>query len=127
MMHGGITLNAKIEKNKLLSILETNREKHIKDYNEALEGWFLALEKAVIAFSNRIAERANVQVSYLNSCADKPISYETSYDEVISILKMTEDTVIELSGEDFHKLVSDKWDWKSSFISNSTKYGSGMR
>lgn len=115
-------ITVKVEKSKLLQTLKTNLVNHVETHKKALIGW---RERA----SNKLQELSiavrdgKVKSIEVMSVSDVPSSYAAAYESVIEMLEYCQDNVIELTSEDFSRYVQDRWEWKSSFMSNSSKYG----
>jgi uncharacterized beta-barrel protein YwiB (DUF1934 family) len=112
--------SVKINKNKLLDIVRENKEKHIKEFNEAVEDF----KKAVIKISEENIALVKEGKIELKTIPTKPISYETSYTRAIRMLELSVDVEIELALHDFDQLVQDEWQWKQSFLTSNSTYKS---
>jgi len=110
--------SVKINRDELLKIVRENKEKHIKEYEEAVNDFRLA----VIKISNENMEIVNAGKIDIKSLPTKPTSYESNYVRVIRMLELSVDTVIELSQYDFAKLVLDEWEWKQIFSTSNSTY-----
>lgn len=114
----------KINKNELLDIVRQNKEKHIKEYNEAVEDF----KKAVIKVAEENLELAKSgdldNINKMKSVPIRPASYETSYTRAIRMLELSVDETIELATTDFDQLVLDEWQWKATFSSMNSTYKS---
>lgn len=111
-----------INKSELLSIVETNRKKHINEYNENIEEYKsaasrLANEHVSLALSGDLAKIAKIK-----AMPAPPVSHEKDYDKAIQMLELSVDFNIELDKEDFERLVLDEWTWKTSFIASGALY-----
>jgi hypothetical protein len=116
--------SVKLNKNELLKIVRDNKEKHIKEFNEAVEDFKKAVVK--IAEENLIlANTGNLDsITKIKSVPHKPVSYETSYTKAIRMLELSVDNEIELEAHDFDQLVLDEWQWKQSFSTMNSTYKS---
>lgn len=109
----------KVHKTDLLQKLESNRKAHIEAYEEAVTGYKkLAQERVGDALS---ALRAGEDVD-LNFNLPKPKSYEKEYDRVIEMVKMSVETELELSAQEFAQFVMDDWGWKQTFAATTMMY-----
>lgn len=116
----------KVNKAKLLETLRGNLTKHVSTHTEALETWKQKAAAHVATLSDRILKGEIRDISNAVSIVnDRPVSYAPSYEKVIKMLEYSVDDIIELESEDFDRYVGDNWEWKQSFLLNSTKYGSG--
>lgn len=116
--------SVKIRRNELLEIVRENKEKHIKEFNEAVEDF----KKAVIKITEENLALANTsdltEIAKIKGIPSKPVSYETSYTRAIRMLELSVDTEIELELHDFDQLVQDEWQWKQTFSTMNSTYKS---
>ena len=99
-----------IEKEKLLGILEKNKLRHIKIYNEMIK---LCRKNYVNKLKKMI--KGKKILNFIN--IDIPVSNESDYSEIIKMLKLSCDKIVALDEQNYKKYVLDKWHWTSSFIS----------
>lgn len=109
----------KIKVKELLNHLKTNRDNHIADYTEAMDGYRKAIldelkGKYTIACQN-------LDVSHSLKTV-RPTSFVKSYDEIISMLEWTTDKEIELDHSEFTMYVQDDWSWKGNFLAATSIY-----
>ena len=103
----------KVEKPKLLAILQKNRDAHHAIFLEAQKGF----RKTVIQELEKRLElaRAGKRVDqYLR--LPEPVDRTRDYDRVISMLKMDLTDTVELSETDYSQYVMDDWEWKREFL-----------
>jgi hypothetical protein len=116
--------SVKIRRNELLGIVRENKEKHIKEFNEAVEDF----KKAVVKITEENLALANTgdlnEIAKIKTIPPKPVSYETSYTRAIRMLELSVETEIELELHDFDQLVQDEWQWKQSFLHSNSTYKS---
>jgi hypothetical protein len=112
--------SVKIKRNELLEIVRQNKEKHVKEFNEAVEDF----KKAVVKVSEENIALVNEGKIELKATPHKPVSYETSYTRAIRMLELSVDTEIELDLHDFDQLVQDEWQWKQTFSTMNSTYKS---
>lgn len=116
--------DVKVKKAELLGIVSANKEKHIKEFNEAVEDFKKAVVK--IAEDNLALVKTGdlAEIAKVKSNPTKPVSYETSYTRAIRMLELSVDDVIELDVNTFDQLVQDEWQWKQSFSTSNATYKS---
>lgn len=112
--------DVKLNKTELLGIVRANKEKHIKEYKEALQDFKLA----VIKVCNENMELAEAGKVELKAMPPKPYSYEDSYTRAIRMLELSIDDVIEIDEHTFNQLVLDEWQWKQAFSTSNSTYKS---
>jgi hypothetical protein len=110
--------SVKVNRTKLLEIVYANKEKHIKEYSEAVKDFKLA----VLKICNENMELAEAGKLDLKAMPPKPTSYENNYAKAIRMLELSVDDVIELNEYDFTKLVQDEWEWKQVFSTMNSTY-----
>ena len=112
----------KIDKTKLIAIVEENKAKHSIDAIEAIEDY----KEIVIKLAQKNLELANTgelkQIAEIKQMPPAPTSYEDSYSRALRMLELSIDDIIELEEDVFNQLVLDDWDWKRNFIGISTMY-----
>lgn len=106
---------------KLLTTLKKNREKHIKDYEKAVETYKKAVVKTLEKMLTAAQKGNDIP---LHIALTKPVHYTKEYDMAIKKLEMTTKTLIELDDRTFNQLVMDDWNWRQTFIANTGYYSS---
>lgn len=120
-----------VSRTDLLARLRTNREQHLKDYEEALaeypEAFTLAVHdfrRTLNAFDAGAAVEKGAQgavmrfqrkVMHTWNPPAHPTSYVDQYDRMIELMEVEVRDTIELSGREVACLMFDKWDWKEAF------------
>ena len=114
--------DVKINKAELLDIVRANKEKHIKEFAEAVEDFKKAALN--IAENNlKLAQTADTeQIARFKALPSKPVSYEDSYTRAIRMLELSVDDVIEIEEQIFNQLVLDEWQWKHNFAVSNASY-----
>lgn len=136
-----------VSREKLLATLKSNREKHIKDYEEAMAGYkeqaMASLEKAVEAARSGIEKNyleakrkieafdpndAGTNIDYMvlvkEACLrlPLPVCYSKAYDSAIATTEWDEREVLELTHAQFECFVRDIWDWSEEFVGVTSIY-----
>lgn len=108
----------KVDKVELLKIVRKNREDHAKDYQEAL----IAYKEAAIKELERMLSAArNGDIRHTIDVV-KPREFLKDYDRAIEMVRMSVDTQIELSYQDFDQWVMNNWTWQESFKNSTGLY-----
>lgn len=110
--------SVKLNKNELLKIVREKKEQHVKEYDEAVKDFRIA----VIKICNENMELAEAGKLDLKAMPPKPTSYETNYNRAIRMLELSVDDVVELNQYEFAKLVLDEWEWKQVFSTMNSTY-----
>lgn len=107
-----------VNKEKLLQILGTNREKHIAIYQEAQKGY---RDEAKKLLSNRLDDFNVIKLDPdLSFSLPKPVSHMDSYNKAIGMLEWSIDKNIELDASQFDNFVNDNWSWQFGFLSGAS-------
>lgn len=116
--------SVKVKRDELLGIVRTNKEKHVKEFVEAVEDF----KKAVVKVSEEnltLAKSGDLEnIAKIKSVPPKPTSYETSYTRAIRMLELSVETEIDLDEHTFNQLVLDEWQWKQAFTTSNSTYKS---
>ena len=114
--------NITVSKDRILKILKSNKEKHIKEYNEALTAFYT---KAAMVFSSMMEKALNSDPSLtINEVCEliKPISHQEEYELVIRMLQMDLNEVVDLSRQEYTQYIDDNWTWTQQFKSINSSY-----
>lgn len=115
----------RVNKQELLTIITENREKHKKEYLEAIRAYRVKAADLLTQELQKIVTGEKFQTHF---DLVKPESHEKEYDLAIKMLNMSVDDVVEIEYDEFNELVNDEWNWKrqfrSSYMSNSLYVGS---
>lgn len=110
----------KVNTSDLLEVLQTNREKHLADYKEAVAEY----RKLAVAELTEMLKQAKSKDGKIKRgiTAPEPQSFVSSYDTAIKMLEMSVDDTMELSQAEFLQYVEDKWSWQQTFASTTMVY-----
>lgn len=136
-----------VDREKLIYTLEENREKHIREYEEAMGGYRETLlermDKATEDAKAKLARRHERLKEKISSMSDQdiekqcdyftvveavvvemkvPRSFAKEYDAAIDMAKWDVRQTLELTHAEFTCFVRDQWEWKSEFDAVSTMY-----
>lgn len=114
--------DVKVNTDNLLKIVRQNKEKHIKEYNEAVEDFKKAVVKIAEDNLKLVQTGDLVEIAKVKTNPTKPISYESSYTRAIRMLELSVDETIELDAHTFSQFVLDEWEWKQSFTTSNSTY-----
>ena len=139
--------SVRVNKSELIAVLEQNRARHIKDYNEALAGYKdLLLNKFKESYESAKAKLDKTyldQVDKFKSMSDSdilnqdnhvvlintisfdlpvPESFVDQYDSALEIAKWDVREDLELTGAEFSCWIGDKWSWRLSFDNVKAMY-----
>jgi hypothetical protein len=100
----------RINKGPLLERLKANREKHKKEFGEALEGW---KGEVILKMKEHLRLAQEEDTFELMIDLQKPRDYTKAYDRVITMLEASIDDVIVISDREFQQYHEDNWEWKA--------------
>jgi hypothetical protein len=120
MRHAGLNMEFTFKKEDVLKQLRKNREEHALIVEEARDGW----QTAAVALIKK--ELANVRKAtapaQLSFHLNPPVDYTDVYDTLIAQLEMAQEDELELDGDQFRKMMEDKWDWREQFLGTNAAY-----
>ena len=139
--------SVEVDREELLQILIENKEKHVKEFNEAMsvyketlarkvEGSYIqaqvklkkrfdALNKELEEWTDEEIQEQSDQILFLSSIMiDMPVprSYADEYDVAIDIARWDTNDTLKLSATEFACFVRDQWDWTNNFKAISALY-----
>lgn len=109
-----------VKKEELLAKLRENRDIHVKEFNEAKEGFHQAYMDKI----DDLIKRANDGDYKFRVEIIKPESHEKEYNTIIAMLEMSVEDEIELDEASFRNFVLDEWDWSKAFLEATAFYKS---
>ena len=116
--------SVKVNKDELMKVLQENKKKHVKEFEEAVKDY----KKAALKVAKEHVELAKTgeldQIAKIRAMPQRPTSYEDSYTRAIRMMEMSVEDVIELEDDVFNQLVLDEWAWKNAFTASSALYKS---
>lgn len=143
-----------IEKDRLIEVLQENRDKHITEYEQAVKDYHVIAEyamkqmakearKVASEYTKRaknIAQSADIDEWDVSTIAmsyyplsgiQKPVSHESDYSDALEMLEFhtitdeSDQNTIQLSQGDFKTFVQDNWSWKIEWDNTTKLYASG--
>lgn len=101
-----------VDKEDLLETVRENRERHEEIYEEACEKY---CEDAARLFREKVEACQSGTVVSPKIDLSKPEEYLDDYDQAIEMLEMDERDQIDLTEDEYQKLVKDEWGWSRRF------------
>lgn len=136
-----------VDRIKLIATLESNREKHLAEYKEAMEGYkstlLTKIEEAYVDAKKQIKNEYDRIKAKVGKLTDEdiarqrdsvvlldgivvemkvPRSYVKEYDAAIDMARWDVRETLDLTHAEFTCFVRDQWDWKSGFEAVSMMY-----
>lgn len=113
-----------VKKEELISILKENRNIHQKDYNDAINGYRISVEKE-LKKKLKIVKSAEKFDLYFNEL-NEPSCHVKDYDNVIGMLEISIDKDIFITMQDYLKYYKNEWGWHQDWkFSNAGFIGIG--
>lgn len=110
-----------VSKEQLLETLQSNRTRHVSEYEEAVRNYPGAVVRALREVAEQI-ESGEKKPEAHGISMPKPHSYETEYDDAIEMLEWHEGSTVTLDRQQFKQYVQDQWQWSGSFASTTSLY-----
>lgn len=127
----------RVKKSELLDILRTNGQKHVQEYQEAIEGWRVETLKELSKLSRKVKKldlenavdltENDFPNLWVSAAQDRPTCHAKDYDRAIAMLDMSTEDEVVISAREFDQFVNDEWDWKEAFTVSNAKYGGSAR
>lgn len=133
-----------VDKKMLIDRLEANLDAHLKEYQEAVDGYKQeakvklqcgmekAQEKIRRAYERTLLEIENFDPEQMSDvlvfCEAirfdlvAPKNYADAYEQAIEMLKWEQRQEVELTAQEFRCFIMNKWDWMEDFVSSSARY-----
>lgn len=109
-----------VKKPELLEALKANREKHIAEYREALQGYRDKVRARLVVLLDEVV---TADEDWLPTIAyPRPTSHVDDYDRVIRMLTMSVEDQISIREDQFACYVLDDWHWKGDHRAVSSAY-----
>ncbi|MCP4522138.1 MAG: hypothetical protein GY827_10680 [Cytophagales bacterium] len=117
--HGGggsFNIEVTVKRTELIERLKRNREKHQKEFKQAIKLWQKDLEKAAQSINYR---KIHTYPAILEELQDEcPVSFVSEYDDMIDMFEMAIKDEMILTSDAFRNFCRDEWDWKSDIAQN---------
>lgn len=125
----------KVETKVVLQKIKANREKHVAEYKEAMEGYRQLIKETcqqqidkLQELRDSVGETENWEDLVASNTrfpfVERPQSHEKDYDQVISMFEMSVDKELEIRSDEFARYVMDDWEWKDDFSKTVGFYNS---
>jgi hypothetical protein len=106
----------KVNRHRLLSILKENREKHAKEYTQAIQDYRVSLMQDLNqALSTLNAAITPEQIAAVKVQFDVPENHDKDFLQAIELFEESVEDQIELDGETFRQFFKNEWVWRKRF------------
>ena len=113
----------RVKREELLAKVKANREKHIRDFFAATEGY---KEERTRVLREALAKAETEDASKdLYVHLEAPHNHTEDYDRVIDLLTMSLDSEVDLPSDEFDRYARDKWGWSTAFSQSVAGYTRG--
>lgn len=110
-----------VNKSELIEKIKENMETHQSTYDTAVEEF--RKQQIKLLEDQLEAARTGKQFDRLAmSRLPVPENHIGDYHRALKMLEMDTQDVVELNEYDFNQLVMDEWEWRRSFLANTTSY-----
>lgn len=109
----------RVEKDRLLETLQTNRERHVDTFEQVLEDY---RAKAIEMLNEHIERIKGGAVEKVAVVLPPPENYEEEYDRAIQMIEWHEGTTVSLTESEFTEYVMDQWTWKARWAETNATY-----
>ncbi len=120
--HHGELRTLRVSKARLVEALRDNRERHQREYQEALAGYRGQLVTALTRKLERARRKEDVD-HHID--LERPVDRTADYDRALAILEWEEQDAIDLPLGDFERWVLDAWSWRPAFKALHASYTLG--
>lgn len=113
----------KFKTSYLLEVVEKNLTEHADEVKEANEGYNRKVGELAASITLAI-EKGESPQKYLKQLSrlETPVSNVQSYETVVSMLKMTVDTELEITIAEYRNYVMDIWSWTDKYFMTNSFY-----
>jgi hypothetical protein len=119
-MHNHHNRTVNVDKNKLIEKIKANKEKHIKDYEEAV----IAYRKEATAQLEKQSQRLAEGKMDLSLHLVTPINAASDYDKVVEMFEWEKNDIVTLTQKEFNEYIHDETSYAlAAKFSNSTYLG----
>lgn len=137
-----------VKTSELLETLKKNRENHVKEYEEAVEGYLetareklaeqhekakdeveKAFQRTTEELSRFDPEKAQDTIVFCRAIQftlTAPRNFVDAYDQAIEMMEWETRETVELNTTEFRCFVMNKWDWMEEFKSVSGMYSKAI-
>lgn len=106
-----------VDKDKLVTIVQNNRDNHRNLFEEAVEGYQKRARNELDKFINRLVGGDPVRISVHMS---PPEDHTDDYNRALRMLELDTRSEIELDEEDAAQFLMDDWGWTNNFAESYT-------
>lgn len=109
----------RLEREEFVGTVQANRDRHRGVFEEALEGYRSRLLHELEQRIKDLKRGRRVDV-YIR--LTEPEDHTEDYDRILTMAKMSVDSVVELTQDDFAMYVMAQWHWRRDFDATTSHY-----
>lgn len=114
--------NVTVDRDQMKDVLAKNLETHKTDFKEAWDGY---VAERIAELKKDLREAKKGGEITVTSKLVRPMSYESYYTKVLSMLDYSTEKEIILTEQEFSHYFLDNWNWKDSFSASNSMYSKG--
>ena len=126
MRMNDVNIEVTVKISDLIEYLKSNREKHIKEYEEAKKEYFVSLKKKMRELSKSLKKEEFRKDNY-NVNLQVPVIACDMYDQYIKMLTLSQDTEMKIDTHEYQCFIEDNWSWAVAAKSVNLTYSAGAR
>lgn len=112
-------MQSTIKKDELLEILRENRENHMAEFEQAVEGYRKLREKQL---EEQLADIRAGRLREKWQTLPVPFNQQKDYDRVIRLIELDISDTVTLNEGEVAQYVMDDWQWKQNFTASNSYY-----
>lgn len=120
-MHLDNDLKVTITVKDIVESLKKNRDEHKKEYDEAFEKYFLAVQKRLKAFVKSAKKK---ELRSYNVGLQPPVNRTEEYDKIINMFNFAKNDTVELTQMDVDQIFNDTFSWATQAKNSAAFYNS---
>lgn len=112
--------NCKMKKSELVEAIETQLDKHRKEYTEALNNWRKIMRRAAQRVVDGDEALTKVPREFFD--CQPPENHEKEFTEALAMLKHTQENIVELDSDTYAQLVEGRFNWHRAWSARNETY-----
>lgn len=112
-------MQSTIKKDQLLAILRENRENHMAEFEQAVEGYRSRREAQL---EEQLAAIRRGRLTAKWESLPVPFNQQKDYDRVIRLIELDISDTVTLDEGEVAQYVMDDWHWKQNFTASNAYY-----
>ena len=123
ILNTNIMSRINVNREDLIKVLNTNRDKHETEYDEAYAGYVQlckeALQEKLRIMTEEPAEKFDMYFQELMSAPEKHVQ---DYQDVIDMLELSEDAKLSVGMEEYRRYYKNDWTWSRGWEVSNKAY-----